>query len=93
MNYVSCFYTQGDEARAWLRLFRRNGAVALINALEDADMAEPDPNENASTRLQELTNHLSHEVIGDFVISYSYTLGYIGVSMPCPMGEQIDIKA
>lgn len=87
-TYVSCFYAQGETAHEWLDVFDELGAEKLIEVLATVNLIQRATEDPPAP----LSSHLDHEKVGDFIITYSFSLGYIGVSMSCPMGTQIDIK-
>jgi len=88
MNYISLFYAQGEDAETWLNLFETSPETLLVT-LTRACLLSP-PYDELPDKLNPL---LHHEFIGDFVVTYDFNLGYIGVCKPAPMGELIDIKA
>lgn len=86
MIHTSYFYAQGEDAQPWLDIFDQQGAIALLKSLSDAGALVP----NFHKPPMALSDHIDHEKLGDFVISYSFSLVYIGISKPADANHNIE---
>jgi len=75
-RYISYFYAQGEDAQEWIDIFMNGGAELLIKTLASVDLLYPP----GDTDGEPLSEALAHELIGEFAITYSNALSYIGVS-------------
>ncbi len=82
--YKPYFFAQGEEAKLWLEIFDKHGAVELIEFLAGVNLLRTPCPEAA----EPLNENLLHEAVGELTITYSFALSYIGVSKRCPVGDE-----
>lgn len=76
-RYHSCFYVQGEDADKWLDILNSQGIKSLLKQVSDAGVDLEDGEGEGEILCETLT----HETHGNFVVTHSPSLSYLGISV------------